>query len=159
MHTGPSRIAESMVAMLLPPACREEIVGDLHERFTSPPRYALDALRTVPLVVISRIRMGALWLGDRAFLEHQWALLRFAIPPAIATLGWILAAAYTKGSRGPACGVIFAFASQEILRIGTLDVALPRWPLAYGCALSLLLAWAIRLLLQPVARQPRRPLR
>lgn len=92
MHSGPSKAAEGIVAMLLPPACREEIVGDLHERFTFPPQYALDALRTVPLVVLSRIRCtldlqilviqafalcisfwGAAWLADRAFFEHPCA--------------------------------------------------------------------------------------
>src|SRR6185503_7620798 len=53
---GPSRIAEAVVAILLPPASREEVLGDLYERFRSPSRYAVDALITVPMVVISRIR-------------------------------------------------------------------------------------------------------
>jgi hypothetical protein len=59
MSSGPSRTAEGIIAAIVPPACREEVVGDLHERYRSQGRYALDALRTVPLVIVSRIRRTA----------------------------------------------------------------------------------------------------
>ena len=29
MRSGPSKAAEAIVALLLPPACREEVLGDL----------------------------------------------------------------------------------------------------------------------------------
>lgn len=47
---------EAVVARLIPPDCREEVLGDLHERNISFARYLLDALHTIPLVVASRIR-------------------------------------------------------------------------------------------------------
>ncbi len=55
MRSRPSKTAEAIVAIFLPPACREEVLGDLHERYRSPGQYALDAIRTVPLVIYSRI--------------------------------------------------------------------------------------------------------
>ena len=106
MHHGPSKAAEAIVALLVPPACREEVLGDLHERYISSGQYGLDAVRTIPLVIISRIRrtadpqvllmqafalyasfLGAAWLKDRTFLSDQWGLLRLAIPAGMAMLG------------------------------------------------------------------------
>ena len=35
MRLRPSKTAEAIVALFLPPACREEVLGDLHERYRS----------------------------------------------------------------------------------------------------------------------------
>lgn len=59
MYSGPSKAAEAIAALFVPPACREEVLGDLRERCSSPRQYAVDALRTIPLVIISRIRRTA----------------------------------------------------------------------------------------------------
>ena len=115
MYSGPSKTAEAIVAVFVPPACREEVLGDLHERYSSSGQYGLDALRTIPLVIISRIRfiadpqvllmqafalyasfLGAAWLKNGAFLSEQWGLLRLAIPAGMAMLGLILEDAYAK---------------------------------------------------------------
>jgi len=53
---GPSQRLEAVVALLTPPARREEVLGDLHERYASITQYLADTLRTVPLVVLSQIR-------------------------------------------------------------------------------------------------------
>jgi hypothetical protein len=93
MGSGPSKTAEAIVGTLIPPVCREEVLGDLHERYISPRKYVLEALRTIPLVIVSRIRrtadpqvllmqafawyvsfLGAAWLRDRAFLNEPWDL-------------------------------------------------------------------------------------
>jgi hypothetical protein len=50
MYPGPSKTAEAIVAVFVPPACREEVLGDLHERYSSAGQYGLDALRTIPLI-------------------------------------------------------------------------------------------------------------
>ena len=47
---------ERTASIVIPPACREEVLGDLHERNTTSLQYVLDAVRTVPLVIASRIR-------------------------------------------------------------------------------------------------------
>jgi hypothetical protein len=69
---GPSKWAEAIAGLLLPRERREEILGDLHERYRSPWHYALDALRIVPLVVLSefyrviRRRMGGSQASPKA---------------------------------------------------------------------------------------------
>jgi hypothetical protein len=59
MNSGLSKTAEAIVAGFVPPASREEVLGDLHERYRSPRQYGVDALCTVPLVILSRIRRTA----------------------------------------------------------------------------------------------------
>ena len=62
LHTGPPRWMEAAVSSLLPPACRETVLGDLQERFGergSRARwlgYAGDAVTTVPHVLRSQMR-------------------------------------------------------------------------------------------------------
>jgi len=180
MRSGPSKAAEALVAVLVPPACREEVLGDLHERYRSSSQYALEALCTMPLVILSRIRrtadpqvvlmqafalsvsfLGAAWFQDRALLGEQWGLLRLAIPPATAVLGLILEDAYAPPGRrspltlvrGPVLGLGAAFVSQGVFRVGNPDLALPGWIMIYGCAMSLLLSSAVRMLFPPITDQ------
>src|SRR5579864_3664700 len=113
MPSAPPRIIEAIVGLLLPPADREHVLGDLHERCTSPARYILDALGAVPLVIASRIRrtsdpdvflmealglyvafLGATLIFDGAFLFSHLALLRLAIPAAVILAVSTVAAAY-----------------------------------------------------------------
>jgi len=180
MYSGPSKIAEAVVTILVPPACREEVVGDLHERFKSRLQYASDALHTVPLAIISRIRrtadpqillvqafalymsfVGAAWVRTGAVLHEQRDLLRLAIPAGMAVLGLVFDDTYAapgrrsslKLLRGPLLGLVMALASQELLWISNSDLALPRWVMFYGCAISLLLSSAIRMLFPPITDQ------
>src|SRR5438132_13532205 len=116
MPSAPPRVMEAVVGFLLPPACREHVLGDLHERYTSRRHYLVDALLAVPLVIASRIRRttdpdvflmealglyvafsGAAFLLDRSFLEH--GLLRLAIPAAVILAVSTLAAAYADPRR------------------------------------------------------------
>ena len=118
MCSGPSKAAEAIVAVFVPPACREEVLGDLHERYSSRRQYGLDALRTVPLVIISRMRrtadpqvlliqafalyasfLGAAWLKAGALLREEWGLLRLAVPAGMAMLGLILEDTYADSGR------------------------------------------------------------
>lgn len=169
----PPKAAESLAAFLLPPACREEVLGDLHERYTSLPRYAADALTTIPLVILSRLRrtadpqvllmqafatylayVGAARLTDpAAFLpQDSAAWWRLAVPTAMTLLGLSLADVYARpGPRGPLVGILFAVASQALLR--KTSFALPIWTLLYGAAASLLLTSALRLLFPPATDQ------
>ena len=179
MDSRPSKAAEAMVAVFVPPACREEVLGDLHERYRSPSQYAADVLSTVPLVILSRIRrtadpqvllmqafalyvsfLGAAWFKDPALLHQPWGLLRLAIPAGIAMLGLILEDAYANPGmrsplrlvRGPVLGLALALVSQSIFWAANNDLALPRWLVFYGCAMSLLLTSAVRMLFPPLTR-------
>jgi hypothetical protein len=94
MKSRPPATIESAVSMFVPPLTREHVLGDLAERYTSSGQYFLEALRTVPEVVVSQIRRTsffALWpmigLGlTIAFgrgAEQWWPR---AVMPAIITL-------------------------------------------------------------------------
>ncbi|MDE3165268.1 MAG: hypothetical protein KGN36_05635 [Acidobacteriota bacterium] len=175
---GPSRWAEGLVALLVPPACREEVVGDLHERYRSAAGYALEAVRTVPLVILSRMRrtgdprdlvvqgfalylsfLAAAWIPSPALLGERLGLLRLALPAAMMLLGLVLDDTYRKPGpraawsvlRGPVVGAALAVGSQRILAAGDAGLALPERVLLYGCGLGLLFGSAIRLWFPPRA--------
>jgi hypothetical protein len=176
----PSRAAEAIVAFFVPPACHEEVVGDLHERYRSPVHYGLDALSSVPLVIASRIRrtadpqvllmhafalylsfVGAAWFQDQPFMRSQWGLLRLAVPVGVVLLGIILDDAYARPGRraamglvrGPVLGLALALLSQSVFWAANAPVGVPRQILFYGCGMGLLLSSAIRQLFPPVADQ------
>lgn len=178
MHAAPSRFAEALVAVVLPPACREEVLGDLHERYRSPWQYASDALLTAPLVVWSRIRrtadaqvlliqafalylsfLGAAEWTDAALLHEQWGMVKLAIPAAMFLLGSVLEDAYACPGRrsllalvrGPLVGLGMALLSQGVVRAGSSDLLIPGRVLISGCGMSLLLASAVRMLFAPFA--------
>ena len=174
---GPPRLVETLIGLLIPPACREEVLGDLHERYAGLLRYVADALAAVPLVILSRIRRttdfqvllmeafilflsfwGAARFADAEFLAEPLAWLRLAIPAAAALIALMLDDAYAipgrrwplKPVRAPIFGVGMALLSQATLA----DLALPRWILLYGAGVSLLLVGAVRMIFPPLADRP-----
>src|SRR5688572_15154110 len=62
LHTGPPRWMQAAVSSLLPPACRETVLGDLQERFGERSArarwlgYVGDVVTTVPQVLRSQMR-------------------------------------------------------------------------------------------------------
>jgi hypothetical protein len=180
MHSGPPEFAEAVLSLLVPPACREEVVGDLHERYKSPRQYAIDVLHTVPLVIASRMRrttdpqvlliqafvlyssfLCAAWFKDGTLLREPWGLWRLALPAVMWVVGLILDDTYAgpgrrsslKLAQAPLLGLVFALVSQEMLRIGNPGAAIPRSLLVYGCGIGLLLSSAVRFLFPPMAVQ------
>jgi hypothetical protein len=177
----PPRTLEALAGLLIPPACREVVLGDLHERYAGLPHYLADVLSTVPLVILSRIRRttdfqvllmeafvlflsfwGAAKFGDSAFLNDRLGLLRVAIPAATALLGLMLEDAYArpgrrwpmKALRAPIFGLGMALLAQATLAAGDPELTLPRFILWCGAATSLLLTCAIRMLFPPLADRP-----
>lgn len=177
----PPKAAEAIVALFVPPACREEVLGDLHERFVSPAHYCWEALHTVPLVIHSRIRrtadpqllllhafalylsyFTAAWLSDRAALEERWGLLRLALPGAVTLLGLVLEDAYAKPGhrsplkmvRGPLLGLAWALLLEAALHSNRSSLTLPLWIALCGGGLGLLLTSALRLLFSPPSTSP-----
>lgn len=55
MPSGPPKLLENLARLIIPPACREEVLGDLHERYRSPAQYLGDLIATVPFLIVSRI--------------------------------------------------------------------------------------------------------
>ncbi len=56
METRPPKLIEVIVGLLIPPARREDVLGDLRERQTSAGGYLADAMRVVPLVLFGQLR-------------------------------------------------------------------------------------------------------
>jgi hypothetical protein len=97
-------LAEDLVGWLLPPACREEVLGDLWESCKNPVQYTMNALAVVPRVIFSQIRRNTdswVFLLTACGIAYSFSsgsaspsphlahpLLRLAIPsiPAILTL-------------------------------------------------------------------------
>jgi hypothetical protein len=176
VESRPSKIVEAFVYWLLPPACREEVLGDMRERNQSSAQYLVEATCTVPSVIYSRIRrttdavltlmlavsmyttfvMSALWL-DPKLLFRDYGYARLAIPPAIFLVAIILADAYSDPKKrwplkplfGPALGLALAYV------VGlNHQWALPAPVLAWGGVASLLLASTLRLTFPPVTERP-----
>src|SRR5450755_4036035 len=102
MSSGPPKILEDLAKTLIPPACREEVLGDLYERYKSPRQYLGDLLSTLPFVVLSRIRritdirllvmnallvygafLAAAWYVARTLVTAEGGLVRLAIPSGL----------------------------------------------------------------------------
>ena len=113
MKSVPPRSLETAIGFLIPPACREEVLGDLHERFTGLGHYIRDALFTVPFVIASRIRrttdpavilmealavylsfLVAAWYLDRSLLSDPSRFWRLAIPVVAMVVALVLRDAY-----------------------------------------------------------------
>lgn len=181
MKPGPPKFAETAVGFLIPPACREEVLGDLHERYTGLSRYLVDAMRSAPLVILSRMRrtteprvfllealvlylsfLSAAWYFDWRFLKNEWALFRLAIPVAVALVAVTLVDAYANPEkRSPlkaidavANAIVVAWVSQLVLGAGNPDWALPRWTRMGGGCMGLLLISSLRMLFPPLADRP-----
>jgi len=157
---------EVLVGFFTPPACREEVLGDLHERNSTLARFCIDALRTLPLVIASRIRrttdpqllvlhaialylcyFGSVWFEDRALLRETSGLLRVAVPLVIVLLAILFDDAYAKPgrrsllylARGPLLGFVYTFLAQS----------LPLGIVFYGGAMGLPVTVALRIFFSP----------
>ncbi len=183
MKAAPSRVAEAVVGILIPPACREQVLGDLRERYTGPRRYFADACSAVPCVIVSRIRRTtdprvllleafALYLsfvgvaralGQTSFLYEPLGLLRLAIPTAVTLLALVLADAYADPARRSparpmlqsALGIGFAFLSQATFWATNPEFAVPLRIMLYGAGMSLVLVSALRVFFAPGGSPPR----
>lgn len=115
---APRRL-EYFVRLLLPPAAREHVLGDLQERYTSPWSYMLDALFVLPPVIISRIRRttdfllfflealaiylsftAASWyLGEASFLYDHSGFLLLAVPTSVAVVALLFCNPYSDADK------------------------------------------------------------
>jgi hypothetical protein len=180
MESGPSQIAqvivEALVYWLLPPACREEVLGDMRERNRSSAQYLVEATVTVPCAIYSRIRrtadavltlmaalsiytafvMSARWL-DPELLFREYGFARVAIPTAIFLVAIILADAYSDPKKRwplkPLFGPIFGLALTYAVELNH-RWSLPAPVLAWGGAVSVLLVSTLRLRFPPVTERP-----
>ena len=182
MQSQPSKAIELILGWLIPPASREHVLGDLHERYVSPMRYLADVVTIVPLVIWSNIRrtldpvvllmegftfyvclvLAAFGFGPRTLLSDDFGFIRLAIPTAAALLALVTADAYSdprkksplKPILGSVLAVASAFLSQAALS-GIPQTALPGMIMVGGCSAAVLLLSTLRLLFPPPADRPR----
>jgi hypothetical protein len=172
-------VIEKIVGIFIPPACREEVLGDMRERATlmdgGTQLFLYDALRTVPLVIASRIRrttdsvvlfmeafccyvsfLAPAWALDRPMIYQQGGLLRLAIPCAIALAILVLADAYAnprkKSWLRPFLSVTMAFVGVFLVHL--FHPLLEQKMLAIGSAFSIMLLLMVRMLFPPLADRP-----
>jgi len=128
----PPEIVEDAVGWLLPPACREEVLGDLCEQYVNAALYAVNMLTVAPRVILSQIRRNTdvrvfmvtgcaicysfaagsadSSLRDFPLQADAWTLVRVAIPALAALLVLLLRNGY-------------ADSESRRLRAITLDIA------------------------------------
>jgi len=174
MRAGPPKIIESMVALLVPPASREHVLGDLHERYTDLRGYLVDARSAVPGAIAGRILRTTDWqvLAMEAsalylsFLAAGWAamgaaylyghgdFLRLLLPVGLAMLALVLRDAYGSSPwRVPvlAPGLIVGCT----VGLWVPGVALPVSILFSGGALGVVLICGLRKWFPPSGNRPR----
>jgi hypothetical protein len=161
MEARPPELIEKIVGILIPAACREHVLGDLYERYSSPGQYILDALSVLPFLLASRIvrtfRLellvaqasalyitfaGASIVAGPSYLYDKGALFPLALVIADALLVLLLCDAYADPRDGSArsaqlhAGVALAsvWLLQVVLRLFNPALVLPVWIAAAGTA-------------------------
>jgi hypothetical protein len=175
MTSVPPKRIEAVIGLLIPPACREEVLGDLYERYVGLPQYIFDAMRAVPLVILSRVRrttdpaicltealalyfsfLVGSWYVNRALLAEQWGLWRLAIPVAVALSAMVLRDAYSvPGTRSRWEAVLRPLLGAACALLIALSWRTePLWIVLGGGALSILLVSPLRILFPPSSDLP-----
>ena len=171
----PLEIVEDLVGWMLPPACREEVLGDLYERCGNVSQYAASAMVVTPRVIWSQIRrntdamvflLTACGIGfsfaagsnDLPEDVNGWTLLRVAIPAVAALLVLLVrngyAEAETRRQRAitldVAAAMGVAWMTQAVLIfVSRSDLALPDWLPTAGAAFGWLFVIVLRALFPP----------
>jgi hypothetical protein len=168
-------VIEKIVGIFIPPACREEVLGDLRERNDGVQLFLYDALRTVPFVIVSRIRrttdsvvllmeafccyisyLSVAWVSAPAMVSKQDDLLRLAIPCAVTLSVLVVSDAYAdprkKSVIRPVVAVALAVACVFLVQL--IHPILPGMLLAVGAGMSMMLLLAMRMLFPPPADRP-----
>jgi hypothetical protein len=164
VRAGPPKFLETIVGLWIPSVCREEVLGDLHEKYTGLVQYVCLAISVVPFIMYSRIRrttdaavllmeallmyaayLTAAWYTDRVFLFSQWGMLRTVLPVACVLLFLVLTDAYYsvpktswKVAGRVSMAVVFAFLLVARTLPGRVNLI--------GAGASLLLVSTLRIL-------------
>ena len=177
MEARPRPVVEAVVGQLLPPACREHVLGDLHERYVSDSQYVHDAVRTIPFAIWGQIRrtsslplvfaefgavyvasLSALGMFEPGTLSNTSAPLRPGLPAFAALAAVVLRDAWLGRTPRPnpqiaadaAVGIGCATVTQALLLDVGSPLALSSYAFLAGSATSLMLLSAVRILLSPI---------
>lgn len=180
MTTHPPELAENLVGWFLPPACREEVLGDLCEGYENTLQYAISAAAVAPRVILSQVRRNtAAWIFllttcgicysvasgmvDLSLEGDPTALLRLAIPTVPAVLILLVrngfAALEDRRRRAITLDVVIAMGIAALTQLILLttsrpDLMLPRWCPSGGTVFAWLLIIVLRAIFPPGAKSP-----
>jgi hypothetical protein len=134
----PPAVLVWLIRLLIPPAAREAVIGDLWERYSTPLRFFSEGVQVMPYVVASQIRRTssvavlalqafALFACLGGFIPDlagaavpHWA--RAAVPTAVALLALVLRDAYRSPARRPVLsGVLDAVTTA--IALGLVEAA------------------------------------
>ena len=175
MMAHPPEFAEDLLGWFLPPACREEVLGDLWESCNNPVQYAMCALAVAPRVIASQIRRNTdAWIflltacsvcysvaaggGNLSLEGDPNALLRLAIPVVPAVLILLIrngfASLEDRRRRAITLDVTIAMGvaalTQLILLAGfRSDLMLSRWCPSGGTVFAWLFVILLRAIFPP----------
>ena len=178
MMAHPPEVAEDLVGWFLPPACREEVLGDLWESWKNPVQYAISALAVVPRVIFSQIRRNtdawifllttcgicysvAAGVVDLSLESDPNALLRLAIPAVPAVLILLIrngfASLEDRRRRAITLDITIAMGVAALTQLILLaafrsDLMLARWCPSGGTVLAWLFVILLRAIFPPGAK-------
>lgn len=179
MTTNPPALIETLVGCFLPPACREEVLGDLCESCDTPARYVISALAVIPRVIFSQIRRNtdagiflltacaiaySLRVGSPALSSDSGhSLLLLAIPVVPALLGLLICNGFAPLEERRLHAVTFdvvvamaAAASTQFVLVALVQkgLMLPAWCPSPETAWSWLSIIVLRAIFPPGAKLP-----
>lgn len=172
MPPHPPKLLEWLASLLIPPACREEVLGDLRERYRNPAHYLVDLISTVPLLILGRMRrntdaqffvmqaaliygsfLTAAWYQDRTLLLDGSGLLRLAIPAGLTFLYLLVRDVFSGGRTLWERTRFFVIEVFVLGLCGFLRLASPA--VLYGIFWSLALVSTMRMMFEYGASQSR----
>ena len=180
MTAHPPELAENLVGWFLPPACREEVLGDLCESYANIPRYALGVAAVVPRVIVSQIRRntdawifllttcGVCYSVAAGLVNHSLegdpnGLLRLAIPVVPAVLILLIrngfASLEDRRRRAITLDITVAMGVAALTQLILLaafrsDLMLPRWCPSGGTVFAWLFVILLRAIFPPGTKLP-----
>jgi hypothetical protein len=173
MPSGPPKILEGLAKALIPPACREEVLGDLYERYKSPAQYLGDLLSTLPFVALSRIMrttdirlllvdallvygsfLAAAWYVARRLVTAEGGLARLAIPSGLTLLYLLISDAFRAPLKRRSSDWLRSLGIYLALVAFCGAVGLLTDANFYGFILSMMLVSAAKLMFEPHPGQP-----
>jgi hypothetical protein len=180
MMAHPPEFAEDLLGWCLPPACREEVLGDLWESCTNPLQYAMCALAVIPRVIASQIRRNTdafIFLLTTCGICYSVAaggvnlsldsdpnsLLRLAIPVVPAVLILLIrngfASLEDRRRRAITLDITIAMGVAALTQLILLasfryDLMLSRWCPTSGTVLAWLFVILLRAIFPPGTKLP-----
>lgn len=82
METHPPKLIETLIEKFVPPACRENVMGDWDEKYTSTADYLLHVVSDLPFVVAGQVRRTfdvSLFFSQAAVLYAAFAGASLAV--------------------------------------------------------------------------------